>query len=294
MNFSVTACRLAVVFFVLPSASLFPATVCMAESPASVVPIVKQIDHILILSPSAKELFELLSETFQLPVAWPMTDYGGFTCGGVSLGNVNLEIISEQASGESREARWTGFALEPLPLRTSLRELDARGIGHGLPAPFREFQSDGSLKTRWTRVGLPDVSCDSTQVFLCEYDDGLTTRRDRLAEELRSRNGGPLSIHAAKQIVYGTRDTEETRRQWQKLLKPIESSSEGVWPLGSGPALQVVSVDRDCIRSLILSVEDLDQAKRFLKSQNMYEEESDLVRVGGPLLRGLNFILVQK
>ncbi len=266
----------------------------MAQTPASVERIVKQIDHILIVSPSAKELFELLSETFQLPVAWPMTDYGGFTCGGVSLGNVNLEIISEQASGESREARWTGFALEPLPLGTSLRELDARGIGHGLPAPFREFQSDGSLKTRWTTVGLPDVSCDSTQVFLCEYDDGITTRRDRLAEELRSRNGGPLSLHAAKQIVYGTRDVKDARRQWQMLLKPIESSSEGAWPVGDGPALQVVGADANGIRSLILSVMDLDQAKRFLKSKNMYENESDIVRVGGPLLRGLNFILVQK
>lgn len=294
MNFSVTTCRLAVVFFVVPSAFYLPAESCMSQSPASVEPIVKQIDHILILSPSAKELFALLSETFQLPVAWPMTDYGGFTCGGVSLGNVNLEIILEQTPDESRDARWTGFALEPLLLRTSLRELDARGIGHGLPDPFREFQSDGSLKTRWTTVGLPDVSCDTTQVFLCEYDDGITTRRQRLAEELRSRNGGPLSIDAAKQIVYGTRDVKDARRQWQMLLKPTEPSSEGVWPVGSGPALQVVGADTDGIRSLILSVVDLDQAKRFLNSQNLYDDESDVVRVDGPLLRGLNFILVQK
>jgi hypothetical protein len=294
MNFSVTACRLAVVFFVLPSAFYLPATACMAQSHTAVEPIVKQIDHILIVSPSAKELFALLSEAFQLPVAWPMTDYGGFTCGGISLGNVNLEIILEQTPGKSREARWSGFALEPLPLRTSLSELNARGIGHGLPAPFREFQPDGSLKTCWTTVGLPDVSCDSTQVFLCEYDDGISTRRQRLAEELRSRNGGPLSIDAAKQIVYGTHDVKNARRQWQMLLKPIKSSSEGEWPVGAGPALQVVDAETDGIRSLILSVEDLDQARRFLKSQNMYEEESDLVRLGGPLLQGLNFILVQK
>lgn len=212
MNFSVIAVRLAVVFFVLPSAFYLSAESCMAQSPASHEPVVKQIDHILIVSPSAKELFALLSKTFQLPVAWPMTDYGAFTCGGVSLGNVNLEIILEQTPDESRDARWSGFALEPLPLQKSLAELDARGIRHGVPAPFREFQSDGSLKTLWTTVGLPEVSYDSTQIFLCEYDDGITMRRQRLAEELRSRNGGPLSIRAAKQIVYGTRDVKDARR----------------------------------------------------------------------------------
>lgn len=54
--------------------------------------IIKQTDPLLIASREATELFLLLSDTFQLPVAWPLTDYGGFLSGGVAVGNVNLEI----------------------------------------------------------------------------------------------------------------------------------------------------------------------------------------------------------
>ena len=61
---------------------------CAAESPRQTIPIVRQIDHMLIVSSEAEELFSLLSDTFQLPVAWPMSDYGGFASGGVAVGGV--------------------------------------------------------------------------------------------------------------------------------------------------------------------------------------------------------------
>lgn len=108
------------------------------ESPRQTTNIVRQIDHILIASSEAKELFSLLSDTFQFPVAWPMSDYGSFASGGVAVGNVNLEIIKDsEAAAVAVKSRWTGFALEPEPLRISLAELDARDIRHGKPAPFR-------------------------------------------------------------------------------------------------------------------------------------------------------------
>ena len=67
--------------------------VCSAEAHVPTTNVVRQIDHILISSSRAKELFSLLTETFEFPVAWPMSDYGGFSSGGAAVGNVNLEIV---------------------------------------------------------------------------------------------------------------------------------------------------------------------------------------------------------
>src|ERR1043166_5833491 len=133
---------------------------------------IRQIDHILIASNEAKDLFSLFTETFQLPVVWPMSDYGGFVSGGVALGNVNLEVLkttSEITTG-STDARFVGFALEPEPLRISLPELKTRHVRCDTPTPFRAVQSSGSTTTLWTTVGLPEVSSDGSAIFLCEYE----------------------------------------------------------------------------------------------------------------------------
>ena len=65
-------------------------TACTPQAPSQTPNIVRQIDHILIASSDAKGLFALLSDTFQLPVAWPMSNHGNFASGGVAVGTVNL------------------------------------------------------------------------------------------------------------------------------------------------------------------------------------------------------------
>lgn len=266
------------------------------QSPRQMSNIVRQIDHILIVSSEAKELFALLSDTFQLPVAWPMSDYGSFASGGVAVGNVNLEIIkdSEPVAGGVK-SRWTGFALEPEPLQISLAELDARGIRHGTPAPFRSKQPDGSFTMRWTTVGLPDVSSDTLEVFLCRFEDDVPARRRRSLEQLRSRDGGPLAVHSIREIVYGARDVKRMQAHWQKLLNPLQASSQGVWPLGASPAIRVIQADKDGIRGLVVNVKSLDQARRFLKEHSLLgAEQPAALTVAGSQLQGLNITLVEQ
>ncbi len=267
-------------------------TACTPQAPSQSTNIVRQIDHILIASSEAKELFALLSDTFQLPVAWPMTNYGGFASGGVAVGNVNLEIIqdTEPASGAVK-SRWTGFALEPEPLRISLAELDARGIRHGAPAQFKS----GWFTTRWTTVGLPDVASDTAQVFLCQFEDDLPARRRRLVEQLRSRDGGPLAVHSIREIVYGANDVNRMHEHWQKLLNPLQPSSPGVWPIGAGAALRVIPADQDGIRGLVINVKSLEQARRFLEERGLLgTEQPAALTVAGSQLQGLNITLVEQ
>jgi hypothetical protein len=56
-------------------------------------PIVKQVDHVLIEAIEPHSLFSLMSETFRLPVAWPLVSHGFFKSGGVCDGVLELEVI---------------------------------------------------------------------------------------------------------------------------------------------------------------------------------------------------------
>jgi len=220
-----------------------------------------------------------------------MSDYGSFASGGVAVGNVNLEIIKDsQGSSGIVRSRWTGFALEPEPLRTSVPELDARGIPHGTPAPFKS----GWLTTRWTTVGLPSVSSEATQVFLCEFADDLPPRRRRWQAQLQAQGGGPISALSIREIVCGARDVKRTQAHWETLLNPLQLTAQGAWPLGAGPAIRVIPAERDGIQGLVINVKSLAQAHRFLKDQGLLgAEQSKSLRLDGLLLQGLNITLVE-
>lgn len=253
--------------------------------------IVRQVDHVLVVSSDAAKLFTVLSDTFQLPVAWPFSTHGTFSSGGVSLGNVNLEVIQGPApSTNGPNVRWAGFALEPEPLAVSVAELEARGIGHGVPAPFRQ----GFFRTRWTTVALPEVSGTSVGIFLCRYEDDIAARRRQLRDQLQSRGGGPLSIRAVQEVTCGARDVTAMRGRWQKLLSPVTPSTEGLWRIGDGPDVHVVPAGQDGILGLAVAIRSVQQARQFLEPRGMAEgEPSGVLRLGGPLFRGLGISLVE-
>ncbi|MET0552242.1 MAG: hypothetical protein ABW221_04340 [Vicinamibacteria bacterium] len=243
-------------------------------------PIVRQVDHVLVASRQARELFALLSETFRLPVAWPLSDFGGFSSGGVGMGNAILEVV--QDSGATDGARFIGFALEPGPLRTSLGELAARRIPHGRPAPFRSRDPGAWMKTLGTTVGLPDVSSGTAEVFLCAYASDRLERTGRLREDLRSRGGGPLTVHSIREVVYGARDVDLMQERWQALLFPLQPSSPGVWSLGSGPAIRVARTERDGALGLVIEVRSLAQARPLLAAHGALLKGLDIALVEGP------------
>lgn len=245
-----------------------------APAPTPPPAIVRQVDHLLLSSPEAGELFSLLTDIFQLPVAWPLSDYGRFGSGGVALGNVNLEIL--RAAGPDHNAsshRFVGLALEPAPLPTSLRELERRNLPHGPAIPFRSRELSRLFATLWTTVALPDVSHDLLEVFLCDYTHDVTARRQRLQAQLRASDGGPLTIHSVREIVIGAKDVNGMKARWQKLLEPRRPSSDGAWPLGDGPALRVVEAETDAIRAVVINVSSLKAAADFLRQHDLLGTE---------------------
>ena len=124
-------------------------------------PLVQQVDHIIIRvdDSSSNQLFSLLSDTFQLPVAWPLASYPAFKSGGIFAGNVNLELLTvgAQPVGSSHPnigAHLYGCAFEPYPLSESLQELARRAIPYLPPIPYVQKNATGKQVTVWTNVFL--------------------------------------------------------------------------------------------------------------------------------------------
>jgi hypothetical protein len=257
--------------------------------------LVRQIDHVLISSAEGKRLFNLFSETFQLPVAWTWADHGGFASGGISMDNLNLEIFQASKRDAQGGPSWIlGFALEPGPLRTTLPALDALGITRGKPVPFRSRQLDGSNAVRWTTVSLPFVSSEAVNIFLCEYTHDVPARRRELQDRLRARSGGPLTILQVREVVYGTSQPQRMQERWQTLLKPVVPLPTGAWPLGAGPALRVVAAERDGIRGMEIQVRSLRKARECLLRHGLLgPEEPGRLTLAGPAVDGLNLTLVE-
>jgi hypothetical protein len=255
--------------------------------------IVRQVDHVLLVSPAANRIFDTLTGELRLPVAWPFTSYGAFTSGGVALGNVNLEIIAAPTTTPGVDTtRFSGLALEPEPLTAALAELEARHLKHGEAAPSGPRWLARLTRPRWTLVSLPGVSAPGVEVFLCEFGHDVAARRRPLRDELDSRSGGPLGVLGVNSILYGTHRREELEAQWRQLLAPEAPVTNGVWRIGEGPMLRLVTAQRDAVSELVIGVRSLEAARRFLLGKGWLGIDSPAsLTLGGPVFQNLRIRL---
>jgi hypothetical protein len=273
-----------------------------AQAPGT-VPVVSQVDHIMIRTEHPETLFALFAEKLQLPVAWPLADRKGVVSGGVSFGNVNVEAIkfAAQASGKPS---LVGFAFEPASsLSESLAELDRRGFGYGKLRPFIVTAPTGSTRTLWTNVTLAELSDSDTpagakrHIFLSEYTPeyvDTTERRKRLCTALAESDGGPLGVRGIVEVTVGAKNPGMASALWGKLLAPHASSTKGVWKVGSGPSIRVVRVAEDAVLGLVVGVASLDRAKVFLRENALLGSVSrGRVTIDPAKVQGLSIALVE-
>ncbi|MBC7931916.1 MAG: hypothetical protein H7Z38_15260 [Rubrivivax sp.] len=112
-------------------------------------PVIKQLDHLIARVDEPHALFSLLTETFRLPVAWPLDVYPNFQSGGVALGNLYLEILQcgprrRAAAGEASAGRLRAIAFEAPAIEEADAELSRRGLPHTPAVPYVERGADGS------------------------------------------------------------------------------------------------------------------------------------------------------
>ena len=264
---------------------------------------VRQVDHVMIRTGDPKALFAFFVEVLQLPVAWPlMSPRAGVSTGGVSFGNVNVEAIQVPGQTDLRP-RLVGFAFEPFDLRSSLSEMDRRGITYGPLRPVVSTASDGSTNTLWTNVTLgqfsdSDVPADATvHIFVSEYSPAyvnVAERSARLRSQLIATRGGPLGVEALTEIVIGVDDLESARALWQKLLAPTRASEASLWRIGNGPAVRLVAADKTSVQELVIRVASLQRARTFLREKGLLGTDSpEAATIDPSRLNGLRFRLVE-
>ncbi len=254
--------------------------------------VVNRIDHLMIEAEDPSFLFQLFSETLGMTVAWPLEDFGElFVSGGICVGNVNLEFIrwKGQRFGKAAprlgkgEAVFSSISFEPHGSTASaLEELDRRGVHHGVPRPTPNWTN--------TIVGAP---LDSPFVtFITEYHFDIQGWRRSLREDLEGKKGGRLGVQEARELQIEVSLLSESEAAWDALLRPHHRPAPHTWTFDGGPAIRLVTGQRNVIRELVLRVASLKRAREELSRLGLLGDGSARhVTLLPSALQGLNIRL---
>lgn len=258
------------------------------SAPAAVA---ARVDHFQIEHDSPQALFTLFAEVFQLPVVWPMADYGAFASGGLYFGNVVVEFgrfggLPAHAQGPARLA---GIALQPaLSAPASAAELERRQLRHRTPAPF---MANG--KALWTVVRIDGIAPPGARLFICDYHIDTETGLRAAAAELARLQGGPLGLVGVRELLIEAAEPVDALVRWRALLAPVGPDDAGAFRFASGPLIQVRQGAEDRLRLLTLEVRSLQTAQQLLLAEGFVTDPADPGRLSGSgQHRGLTLQLV--
>jgi hypothetical protein len=242
-------------------------------------PTIKQVDHLMVQVPEPERIFQLFTEGLGLPVAWPMVDYGPFKSGGVSFGNVNMEVLnsSEEMRKEGVIPRGTGIvgiAFQPSEhLESTVKVLDAGTVPHGPVLPF-SVEQDGTPMTLWKNLELTGMIPGSL-VFYCEYtfrDQGGF--RQRMEQTLAAAKGGALGITGLKEITIEYADPAVLKK-WHKILPEAAGRTPEMLDGGNGIIINLEKSGLNRISSITLKVKSLEQAQKALVDKGFHGSISE-------------------
>jgi hypothetical protein len=121
-------------------------------------PPIKQLDHLIARVDDAAALHDFFSVTLGLPVSWPVKSYQAFTSGGISLGNIMLEILTVGKNSNSQaagRARFCALAFECDSIEATVEELKRRRLKCSSVVPYIDSASAGGPKVHlWSNAFL--------------------------------------------------------------------------------------------------------------------------------------------
>ena len=274
----------------LASAVLLVAVLSAVGGCGSAAPVVKKVDHLVINSEDPKKLFELMTGTLGLPVAWPFTEYPGFATGGVQVGNVNIEVLHFGPASNAAEPKafLYGIVLEPYPLAQSVPDLAKRGAGPGEPE-VQMTEVGGAQVPAWTNVTLEKLCGPAYTVYLCEYTPEM---KERLSSRQASGALGLLGITGVESVVIAATDAPGLQKAWSAAMAPSRMTAPGVLTLGSGPAIRVVSGAEDALDSLVFTVDSVTAAEEACNRAGVPVSLSEgKLTIGPNYIQGLRIVM---
>jgi PKD repeat protein len=250
-----------------------PGLIVVNSKPGTPLPAtIKQVDHLVVQLPGPERVFNLFSGDLGLPVAWPMVNYGEFSSGGVTFGNVNMELLN--GSEEMRQQGLipdgngiVGVAFQPSgPLGSTVKTLDVYQVPHGPIEPFNETEN-GTTSTLWNNLELSNMMPGS-MIFYCEYTFNQTGFRHEMEQSLAAANGGALGITRMKEITVEYAD-QSVLEKWQRLLPGVPGESPEWRDGGEGVTVHLVKSGRNAISSITVQVKSLERAKTVLEEKGL-------------------------
>lgn len=261
-------------------------------------PLVVRVDHFYLVSADSERLFQFFRDEFKLPVVWPFKSYGDFGSGGLSLGNVVFEFVTEKGEpGGAAKTELKGIAFEPDgDADAAVSELDARQIRHAAPEAYK-FTQDGQERIGWVTIELKAVPPANASIFICDYKErGRTAAgRSKAAGELAKSRGGALGVASLREIVVGVRSIEEASRAWRRLIDSSDQESKAVFAFGSGPKIRLEPAEAEGIQGIVIGVRSIARAREFLTQRHMLGEASEgRVEIAPAAVGGLRITLVEE
>ena len=274
--------------FVLLLTSAPPLT---AQAKSSAPPIVTKVEHFYVFADAARaeKLFALFRDEFQLPQVWAFRYWGGYSSGGVSLGNVVLEFATmKDANNPNPKTEFQGIVFEPIGDAASTAAiLKARGIPHEDPIA----ENPG-----WTIIPFTKIPPENVFLMLCDYKDRDTINAGRVkaAHELEEASGGNLGVVDLKEIVVGVKDVKAAAVKWEAALGRKMNGSTDVFQFGAGPDIHLIQSDVEGIQEIRLRTRSSKNAKRFLTSRRMLGSDvKGALKIDPATIEGLTVLLVK-
>lgn len=265
-------------------------------------PVVNNINHITIDTTDAANLFALFTQGLGLPEAWPLTVYPQYSTGGVQAGNVNIETLQAtgQAGGDTSQAQGQttapmafiyGTVFEPAGTLTEVTpELKARGADPSKPKEV-DAQINGKTVTMWTNVTLQALGTKEYIVYLCEYSPEA---KAHLEGRKATPPLGGIGVTSMKEVDIVTTDVEKARKDWEQVFAPSKMSSDGLMPIGDGPAVRIRAGTTNRIAAIVFEVQSIDKAVEYLKSKNLLATSTaSQAKVDPTKMQGLDIRLVK-
>lgn len=109
-------------------------------------------------------------------------------------------------------------------------------------------------------------------VFLVKYNPAwrdIDAERRISKAHLEMRAGGVLGLIRVKEVVIGTTQLTHSSALWRKLLRPAIEETGLCWQVGDGPALRVITAERDGVHHMVWEVASLADAQEALETLDL-------------------------
>jgi hypothetical protein len=132
-------------------------------------PIASRLDHVNVVVPRPRALFELLTEELQIPIERPWARFPAFESGQAMLGigHEPITYAPGRQTGVPEDGGLFALAFEPASIEEARQELSRRRIAHSVPFEFAVTYADdprahaldervdgGRRRRRWTLITI--------------------------------------------------------------------------------------------------------------------------------------------